>query len=350
MADLRSDIGARAGRGTLGVLTAALMIGMVVAAGASNAEDSSPALPAGGLVMEPDPALRLLRADLRISGQGIREHHSFRNVSREPVAVLVAFPLPDISPDMSIRGIQFPSKTFPNFVDFRATVNGAPIATDIELQALTPKGADVTEALRLAGLPLRPDDPGLDALILALKPADTAPLLSAGALVRAEGSTPVANWRLRTTFYWRQMFAAGETVQIEHAYKPVTGAFPVVFDQGQPFDAPTRARHCISPAWESAARRLAAATRPARLASDQPTVLSAQTVSYALSGGREWRRARQLGPPAQFSLTLDKGAPEDLMTLCGPGGLVKTSPTTFEMRRAAFMPTRDLDILILRAR
>ncbi len=350
MADLRPGVGALAKRLKLGLVTTAFLSLALVAAGGSIAEESSPALPAGGLVIEPDPALRLVQEDLRISAQSVRARYTLRNVTRKPVTVLVAFALPEITPDMSTREIQFPATTFPNFVDFRAEVNGAPIATDIELQALTPKGADVTEALRLAGLPLRPDDPDLAPLILGLKPADAAPLLSAGALLRAEGSTPVANWRLQTTFFWRQRFAAGETVRIEHTYKPVTGAVPVVFDDGQPFDAPTRARHCISPGWESAARRLAAATRQQRLGPDQPTVLGAQTVGYALTGGRDWRRARRPGPPAEFILTIDKGAPGDLMTLCGPGGLVRTSPTTFEMRRAAFIPLRDLDILILRTR
>jgi hypothetical protein len=51
------------------------------------------------------------------------------------------------------------------------------------------------------------------------------------------------------------------------------------------------------------------------------------------------------GPIGKFRLTLDKGAAENVISLCADG-LKKTGPTTFVMEKANFTPTSDLEILL----
>ena len=46
-------------------------------------------------------------------------------------------------------------------------------------------------------------------------------------------------------------------------------------------------------------------------------------------------------------LTVDKGRPDALVSFCETG-VKKIGPTTFEVRRQNFMPTRDIDIMIVR--
>ncbi len=43
---------------------------------------------------------------------------------------------------------------------------------------------------------------------------------------------------------------------------------------------------------------------------------------------------------------MDKGNPNHIISLCGEG-IKKTGPTTFEMRAKDFVPSRDLDILMV---
>ena len=65
-------------------------------------------------------------------------------------------------------------------------------------------------------------------------------------------------------------------------------------------------------------------------------------MSYILKTGGNWA----LGTIGKFKLTIDKGAPQNIITFCG-SGVKKTGPTTFEVNATDYYPARDIDILIL---
>ena len=62
---------------------------------------------------------------------------------------------------------------------------------------------------------------------------------------------------------------------------------------------------------------------------------------YVLTTGSNW-----LGTIGVFHLTVDKGKPGNLVSLC-IDGIKKTGATTFESVKKDFTPERDLKILIL---
>jgi len=64
-------------------------------------------------------------------------------------------------------------------------------------------------------------------------------------------------------------------------------------------------------------------------------------LEYILTTARNWR-----GPIGRFHLTLDKGKPDNLLSLCW-NGLTKTSPTTFEATITNFVPDHDIRLLVL---
>lgn len=64
-------------------------------------------------------------------------------------------------------------------------------------------------------------------------------------------------------------------------------------------------------------------------------------IGYRLSPGANWK-----GPIGRFRLTVDKGTPDRLVSLC-MDGLTKISPTRFEVVKTNFEPTRDLDVLFI---
>ena len=45
-------------------------------------------------------------------------------------------------------------------------------------------------------------------------------------------------------------------------------------------------------------------------------------------------------------MVVDKGSSRNLVSFCGEG-VRKTGPTTFEVRRRNYTPTRDLSVLIV---
>ncbi len=60
-----------------------------------------------------------------------------------------------------------------------------------------------------------------------------------------------------------------------------------------------------------------------------------------LTTGRNWK-----GPIGTFRLTIDKGRPDNLVSLCTEG-VRKTGPTTFVVEREDFEPEDDLKLMFI---
>ena len=100
-----------------------------------------------------------------------------------------------------------------------------------------------------------------------------------------------------------------------------------------------RERYCVDDAFMRAMKKRGAEWR--KRYPDQGYAFSEQSFEYVLTTGANWAE-----PIGEFKLTVDKGAPENLVSFCGDD-VRKTSPTTFEVRHEAFVPKRDLAVLIL---
>jgi len=144
-------------------------------------------------------------------------------------------------------------------------------------------------------------------------------------------------WTLKTTYYWQQTFPARQETIIDHSYVPSVGSV-VALPASQLLSHPESLgidpsknanRFCIDQAFLNAMERASNVTWVQR------------TLSYVLTTGANWS-----GPIKQFHLTVDKGSPENLISLC-IGNIRKTSSTQFEVNASSFLPTSDLNILIL---
>ena len=67
--------------------------------------------------------------------------------------------------------------------------------------------------------------------------------------------------------------------------------------------------------------------------------ISAYNIAYVLRTANSWA-----GPIGKFTLTLDKGDPANVISLCAEG-VKKTGPTTFVIEKTDYAPDRDLEIL-----
>jgi hypothetical protein len=144
-------------------------------------------------------------------------------------------------------------------------------------------------------------------------------------------------WTLKTTYYWRQVFPAHQEVVIDHRYIPsVGGVVPMSasdlirqplnlqIDQSKGLN-----RYCIDGAFQ------AAMAKPARTTWEQ------HFLQYILVTGANWS-----GPIRNFRLVVDKGSPDNLVSFCAQG-VKKISPAQFQMSASQFVPTSNLDVLIL---
>jgi len=309
-------------------LTAASLI-----APAASANDATAQLGIGGLELVYNSAIAVVSEDLYISPDEVRVAYRFRNTSKAPVTVTVAFPLPvldstyyeDLWLDLANPGAE-------NYVNFRVWVDGAEIVPSV-YSRVSALGVDRTEAVRAAGLPLNPAAFEMGDALAALSTQAIDDLRRLGLLVVEDWGIQPA-WQFETSFYWEMTFPVGEEVIVEHTYKPVVG---YGFFGGFQFDDPAYlANYCMDESFIAAARRLLGAD------ANFPE-LDERRIEYLLTPAANWA-----SPIGTFHLTVDKGDENALVSFCGTG-VTKTSPTTFELTETDFYPTEELHILIVDA-
>lgn len=309
----------------------------------ARANDSVAALTAGGLVFGKTSDIEMRSEDLSISEKQVVVRYRFYNRSSAEQTALVAFPMPDV--DWSdANNIAVPNDESDNFLDFRTTVDGAPVKADVEQKALV-AGKDVAARLKALNIPLMPRSKRTHAALDAL-PQDKQKQLEAAQIVRLDEYDAgkgmerhmAPAWTLRQTYFWTQTFPAGREIAIEHRYAPSVGATVQTSVLDKNADAVTKrdyqTRFCADKDFVNGA---AAMTRKNKGIPPMEIRLS-----YVLTTGANWA-----GPIGDYRLTVDKGTPNSLVSFCETG-VKKTGPTTFEVRRQNFTPTRDIDIMIVR--
>jgi hypothetical protein len=298
------------------------------------ANDSTAELAAGGLIFTKSDTVEMASEDLSISTRSVKVRYHFFNHGEHDVTTNVAFPMPDITygddTDVAISGSD-PDHILP----FETRANGKSVAALVERKAVL-NGVDKTETLKRLGMPIAPAfgqkfdylsqqvwDELVQLRLIEDNPRNTGELQP--------------RWTLKTTYYWQQTFPARQETIIDHSYVPSVGSV-VALPASQLLSHPeslgidpskTANRFCIDQAFLNAMERASNVTWVQR------------TLSYVLTTGANWS-----GPIKQFHLTVDKGSPENLISLC-IGNIRKTSSTQFEVNASSFLPTSDLNILIL---
>ena len=189
-------------------------------------------------------------------------------------------------------------------------------------------------------------DAGFPGRLAALSADEKSSLVAEGLLTTdgmADGDVRPA-WSVSTSFVRTQTFPPGVPITVEHRYRPMQGGTVAsALDRdgrGQPLHPDTEyaARYCVDEAFLRGYDR----KRYRADGSVNDAVLPLENwIGYSLSPGANWR-----GPIGRFRLTVDKGYPDRLVSLC-MDGLKKISPTRFEVIKTDYEPTRDLDVLFV---
>jgi hypothetical protein len=321
----------------------------VLFASASHANDTMAELKTGGLEFVQSGDVTMAEEHLSISPELIAVDYVFHNNSDHDISTVIAFPLPDItgSPDMNIA---IPDWESDNFLDFKAIQEGAPIDVRLEQKAFA-LSLDVTADLEKAGVPLTPFGEKVSAALEKLDPETAKDWLSRGIVLQEEWDdgtgmkkrfTPY--WKLRSAYWWKTTFPAKADVKVSHVYKTGMGGtvgMSFLDDKGMPGGErweDYKVKYCVDEDLRRTLEKSIAAAPEDR----KYSAYVENWISYVLTTGGNWA-----GSINKFRLTIDKGAPGNLVSFCGTN-VKKTGPTTFEMNAEEFWPERDLDILLLK--
>jgi hypothetical protein len=285
--------------------------------------------------------------DLAISERQVVVRYVFFNHAAQDVTATVAFPMPDIVWDGPDANIAVPVPDSPNFLDFHTFVDGREVAAQNEQKAFA-GGVEVSARLNALGVPLAPQRDATWKALDGLEPGAKDDLVKQGIAIPDDYDAGkgwehhlAPNWTLKSSFFWKQTFPAGKEVAVEHRYKPSVGE-TVGTMLGSPNIAPQdmsryETLYCVDRDYVASAKR----AQGVNASGDAAHPFFEKRIAYVLKTGANWA-----GPIGDFHLTVDKGAPDSLVSFCADG-VKKTGPTLFEVRHANFTPTQDLHILIL---
>lgn len=317
---------------------------LLVTAAPALANDSTATIGAGGLTLEKTGSIAMVSEDLYVSVDEVRVGYIFRNVSAVPVTTVIAFPMPPRSLSDEYGGdVAYPS-------GFRTSVAGKPIKIERERKAVV-NGKDFRARLEALGVPVAPAtvNAAIDAMD-RLTPARKAELVRLGLAGEEEWDDDgkgmkkhlIPLWSVEDKYWWRQTFAPGRDVRIDHRYVPGAGgsvesaiAFPE-FRANEDSQAMIK-EYCIDEDFIASVDKRRAKGR------DGP-MMPERNIDYILTTGGNWAK-----PIGSFRLVVDKGRPDNLVSFCGEG-VKKISPTQFEMVKKNWRPTSDLHVLILEPR
>jgi hypothetical protein len=318
------------------------------------ADDSSATLGTGGLVLQKTDKIALVSEELYLSPTGVRISYRFRNLTSTDYATAIAFPMPDFPGGGSNSTTVVPDPASDNFMKFQTTVDGKPIASQLEQRAfITEEGkpdVEITEKLRALHIPLVPTVEATEAAIARLTNAQRKSLADSDIVDASEESdyaggpaTLYPLWTLRSKYWRDQTFPGGKEITVQQSYVPVVGSQSSLSLGSPDMDADSlkayREKFCTDASFLKAARALYK-----KAGDDNAKTFQSfeQYLSYVIMSGGNWA-----GPIGDFKLIIDKGDPKTLVSFCG-NGVKKTGPTQFEMNIKNYTPDRDIDVLLLR--
>lgn len=327
----------------------AVLAALLLAPASARANDGFAGLSVTGLTFGKTDAVVMEREELSVSPTRVTVDYVFRNASKTKVEATVAFPLPPLRLADVVEGVLPAAAERP---DFRVVVDGREVAPSLDVVAVVEPdepparpgalydspGRDVTALLVRHRVPLSLDVEAVRTALLALPgPVRSdfanqrlATFDDSGDGVSREDTGGYPQWSLVLRYHWPQTFPPGAEVRIHHEYRPRLPGGVFFWPPAEAEDEVTkarRARFCV----DARTERVFRATRQAM----------GYELQYVLRTANSWA-----GPIGVFRLTVDKGAPKNLVSLCADG-LKNTGPRTFTLERRRYRPERDLEVLFV---
>jgi hypothetical protein len=324
------------------------------------ADDSAAAIAAGGLEARRETRIVMAREVLRISPKKVVVDYDFRNDTDQDVTAKVAFPIPPYKNEFPEGDAKEQS-----FQSFRLWGDGKRIDYLTEAKA-TLKGKDVTALLQSSHIDIPTfghfDDTTEDAkhITQILVPDFTRlPKTTKGQLIkeglfedRGDGLI-LSLYTVHLQYHWTQTFPAHSTVHIRHEYTPNVGYQPIQlesFKQALAAGKKLESKPLAASQVQDDENLLASfcpdtpflRTTIQRIEKDAPMsgyYAFPNWVDFILTSANTWKR-----PIEDFTLTIERGDPGTLVSLCSPGRVEKLDANHFQVYLTDFVPTSELHI------
>jgi len=325
---------------TLALLTA---LSASQASAQSDTGDSTMELKTGGLKLFKTVEITIESEDITISPHEVRADYVYRNTGDRPLTTYLLFPLPDLEGPFVNVDAGNPSSE--NFLRYAAQQDGKKVKLNLQRRVYSGE-IDMTDVVSAAKVPLNPFAEATRAAIAKLPQQTIDDWIVRGLIIEDNngevGGGPklyAAAWTLKSAYWWKVTFPAGQDVRISHSYVPSIGstvALPFLEDsqpKGEGYGAYKR-KFCLDDDLVKAAQKALADP------SDDSGFYE-NFISYSLTAGNLWPVSVR-----KFTLTVDKGEETNYVSFCGID-VRKIGPTTLQMTATDFVPDRDLDILLL---
>lgn len=332
------------------ILRAAISLAAFAGASTSSANDTVASINLGGLELSPSALVTMDSEDLYLSENRVRVRYQFTNTGSQAEHLLISFPLPFPTEQEQAESLESGMYQEWDQLDFKTLIDGKPAPLS-RYDVPMVRGKSVEARVKALGWPvLHWKDPAFSKRINALSDAVAAKLVAEGLLIDDAGSGGGAvrnlrpGWVVQTHVTRHQTFPAGETITVEHSYKPFVGGSASTSLNRDYRDEALKGPDglakvfCVDPAFLAAYDRRIYGTgaRP-----DQGTTVVQSWFGYVLKSGANWA-----GPIKKFRMVVDKGNPGNLVSFC-MNGAKKIGPTQFEVVKTDFEPRQDLDILLV---
>lgn len=326
------------------------------------ANDGFGGLSATGLTFDQTEAVAMEEERLFLSIDQVAVDYVFRNLTDKDVTGEVIFPLPPVAVWAGYEAMMnLPEDlTQEDLVGFTAMVDGKPVDVKIDRIAVVEEGfdeenppskqydnpgRDVTADLERLGIPLTLDFATVHDALMKLPEDKRTEAASLGLAEYYEGD-PAQNippdvygmWAIVTRYHWTQDFPAGKMLKVSHSYtnRPPGGLF-YWSDPPEEYQTYLKDMYCIDDGTSKALVKTLANPQ----GDEFGNYGTAWNLSYVLRTANSWA-----GPIGKFTLTLDKGDPKNVISLCAEG-VKKTGPTTFVVEKTDYTPDKDLEVLIV---
>ena len=331
-----------------------------------HADDTTARVGVGGITFLKSADIRMVQENLKISTNNIYVRYRFLNESNKDILTTVAFPLPTYgwNPGQS----QSTANEKP-LESFSLKINGKEIKTTKTRRALLIKhvvkngeveetlGRDITKELKATGLSDKQIfETFADSYINrgfhdSLNKQQKINLRKIGAWERGEGDGP--NWKVAATAHWQQLFPANKEIEVEHMYQPFVGNLYSVPYQGEHqkkrkqqksdfvYDIPIildkdPKEACVSEETKQKVNQQIKSLIGKGTSKGWVTVYM-EDVEFILSTGRNWK-----GPIGNFTLTIEKKFPDQVISVCFPRKPKVINSTVLEFSQNNYVPQDKL--------
>jgi hypothetical protein len=269
----------------------------------------------GSIIFSENPGVHIERKNLFVGEKEISAEYFLKNTNKKDISTTIDF---QMSPNHYQEGLEYS-----DIENFKVWVNGSEKQTKKRTVVLLDDRSDITKKMDSLGWSI---DGIEEYLQNGNVPKKSRPLPKS---FFNEHNIP--RFTLNEYYFWSQNFPAGEDVVIKYSYRPsieTDGAYTsdeIFSSFGRNFCIDQGARSKIQ-----------------KIGKRQNNLVEWKKIHYILKTPNNWQ-----GPIKDFTLTIKKSRPSQILSLCFDGDFKKKDSMTFEFHQKDFKPTSDLNLLLI---